>query len=293
MVRVALPELTAGVIALGRSANVVVRFAVGKPPLDLGPAAAAELERALAGEQEMHGDLARLPHPDGHKATHSSGQKNGKVWHLLAWALRNFPQADLYFKQDDDTIVDWRVTLPLLLEHLPSAGASDGVSGASLPPSRLYVGRLCPKALCCGGGRRCRLPAWAHCAAGHLYGLSGDIVRWIVEHARPTAGNEDLTVCGWVHDFTEEVGGGLSSGNHRARGLLDPRGLLYPPSHDDAWIHGVKTEAQYSQCLGDRLQGCAVADAFSVLGELQRFRLRAPSDWRSANAEVADAGRTA
>lgn len=238
MVRSSLPELSQGVSAGNRPANIVTRFAIGRPSLDLEPKRRDEVEALLQSEANSYGDLALLNVTDGRKIKHSTDQHHGKVWHLYDWAMQKFPHAQLIFKQDDDTIVDWRIALPKLLE--PGYPAPT----PSYPAQHLYVGRLCPWELCNPILKQMSLNQTQLCAAGELYGLSSDIVRWALATQKPQAGIEDILVCKWVHDFEKDQ-------------QVWSR-FLYPPRHDNAWIHPVKEAALYKKCVSDRDEGCSV-----------------------------------
>ncbi|CAE8622489.1 unnamed protein product [Polarella glacialis] len=190
----------------------------------------------------MQGDLALLNMTDG-------SCNDGKTWHTFEWALRHFPDADLFFKQDDDTIVDWRLALPRMLNRrlIP-------VTPAARPLRRLYVGTYAANYSCPSV-----MSGIAPCAAGALYGLSGDIVKWIVDNVVTAIGEwEDMETCRWVRRFE------LEHKEHRLRQQLpwrlDPRGLLEALTGQigGAWVHPVKEVDVYWKCILDRVNGCRI-----------------------------------
>lgn len=272
MIRKPLRELTRGVKVAGRSASLSVRFAVGKLDVATVPRLRPRIQALLAAEQDAHGDLAFLNMTDG-------SCNDGKTWYTFEWALRHFPDADVIFKQDDDTIVDWRLALPRMLDRV--------VPEAALRPlRRLYVGTLAAN-YSCPSVRDGRAP----CAAGALYGFSGDIAKWVVDNAVIRKGQwEDMESCLWARRFEAQhkqrfLAGPGSSPREPVPAFswrLDPRGLLealtgqiggacgfysqsgrftpvaLPGAKTAAWVHPVKQEELYLQCVEDREKGCRV-----------------------------------
>jgi len=241
-----------GVFALGRPARIVVRFAIGKPPAKMMPKLKPRLRALLAEELQHHGDLALLNMTDG-------SCNDGKSWYTFEWALRNYPAADIIFKHDDDTIVHWQLALPRMLRRV--------VKGRPpvRPLHRLYIGTLAANYSCPGvlDGRH-------PCAAGSLYGFSGDIVRWIIDNTKPAIELEDMEACAWARRFEREVL--IPSG----QGQLNPRGLLEALTGEigGAWVHPVKDRKLYLQCIEDREEGCYVLMfPNSNFPSLQHFRL--------------------
>lgn len=231
MIRKYLPEITMGVAAVGRDVEMVVRFAVGGPPQEMRPRLKPQLRAMLAAEQEYHRDLAVLNMTDG-------SCNDGKTWYTFEWAAKHFPEAELVFKLDDDTVVDWRVAMPQMLGRL--------FDGPPVEPlRRLYIGTLAAAYSCPGV-----LDGRAPCAAGALYGFSGDIVQWVAENAGPVQGLEDMEACAWARSFEREV---LQEGE-----VLDPRGLLEALRGEigGAWVHPVKDRQHYEKCYEDREHGC-------------------------------------
>ncbi|CAE7410742.1 unnamed protein product [Symbiodinium sp. CCMP2592] len=246
MVRKTLKELAVGVTA-GCPVAIHARFAVGLPP-------ARQMDQ-LQLEAETFGDLARLNMTDNFI---TAGQNSEKSFLSFAWAVQHFPDADLVFHQDGDTMVDWREAVPRMLRR---------VFGL-LPPARrdirrLYLGRLCERApshLLAGCPGAVEIEP---CGAGSLYGFSGDVVRWIVATQNPEVGHrmnyEDLHACRWARRFEEAHHG------------LDVCGLLRARDFQNAWIHPVKDSRAYMNCFYNRSHGCFAND----LG-LQRLHFRLP-----------------
>lgn len=144
---------------------------------------------------------------------------------------------DLYFKLDDDTIVNWRIALPRMLSPFVTA------QNLALPLKALYVGTRASNQSCSavrsGAGP---------CAVGALYGFSRDVIEWVLMHIKPAYGKEDMIACSWARAFERQ---------HKrldARGLLDAgAGLL-----DNAWVHPVKDDKLYRTCVSNWTHGCQV-----------------------------------
>lgn len=234
MIRETLEEITTGVVAAGRPARFTVRFAVGRPPKFMKPRLRPRLRALLVEEQRIFGDLALLNMTDG-------SCNDGKTWHTFEWAAREFPAADLVFKIDDDTVVDWRLALARILRRAVRERP------ATLPLRGLYVGTLAANYSCSSV-----LDGREPCAAGALYGFSMDIVRWIVEHEGPSEGYEDMEACLWARRFERAV---LTVG-----GRLKPWGLLEALRGQigGAWAHPVKDPELFETCYKDRERGCFV-----------------------------------
>eukprot|EP00439_Symbiodinium_sp_Y106_P012729 s4628_g1.t2 len=272
MVRKTLEELAVGVTA-GCPVDIHARFTVGLP-------SARQMDQ-LQLEAETFGDLARLNMTD----TFITAGCRMEIWSLpvkyldlsdrgisivtpcqnseksflsFAWAVQHFPNADLVFHQDGDTMVDWREAVPRMLRRIFGL----------LPPARrdirrLYLGRLCERApshLLAGCPGAVEIEP---CGAGSLYGFSGDVVRWIVATQNPEVGHrmnyEDLHACRWARRFEEAHHG------------LDVCGLLRARDFQNAWIHPVKDSRAYMNCFYNRSHGCFAND----LG-LQRLHFRLP-----------------
>lgn len=238
LIRLTLEELTRGVFVAGYEMQVVVRFAVGGPPIDASLEHHRYIEAMLAAEARTYGDIAFLSIRDGYGAAAHAGKNQV----LFQWAVRHFPDADLIFKQDDDTLVDWHNATARMLDR-----AFRGRRSFVLPLERLYLGRQCtPKE--CGSSLK-RWNFTKPCGAGTLYGLSGDVARWVVDNIPPMAmfepwAKEDMVACWWMDLFEEQ------------QGPLERHGLLQPPAYFDAWIHGLKAPSHYFQCYADRENGC-------------------------------------
>ncbi|CAJ1359129.1 unnamed protein product, partial [Effrenium voratum] len=116
----------------------------------------------------------------------TAGQNSEKTWRSFQWALQRYPDAQLIFHQDGDTVVDWRQALPRLLRAvLGPEVLSRPLEDEAL--QRLQLGRLCertPTHLLAGCPGAVELEP---CGAGSLYGFSVDVVRWIVATQRPEA----------------------------------------------------------------------------------------------------------
>lgn len=232
MIRKYTSEITTGVMVASSKVQVVVRFAVGGPPKPMMPRLKPKLRALLADEAQHFGDLAFLNMTDG-------SCNDGKTWYTLEWAARNFPHAQLVFKLDDDTVVDWRQALPRMLDRV-----LDGRS-LELPLRHLYVGTLAANYSCPGV-----LDGREPCAAGALYGLSMDIVQWVVRNAGPVEGLEDMETCAWVRQFERDT---LPAGER-----VSPRGLLEALTGDiaGAWVHPIKDRELFEKCYEDRANGC-------------------------------------
>lgn len=211
MVRRHWPTTASNVTALGREVEMVMRFAVGRAPGLPG-------QVGCQVESSQHGDMALLDVEDGVREFHSRAQHNGKIWHVFKWALTHFPKAELYFKQDDDNIVNWRVALPTMLKH-----ASQPVE--DLPLKRRYVGRVQMEA----PGKPCGM--------GELYGFSRDIVTFATTFFKPEERTEDVATCEWAY------------GAELFLGPVDKGGLLSWPAYENAWIHPVKEPEVYESCF--------------------------------------------
>ncbi|CAE7297872.1 unnamed protein product [Symbiodinium sp. KB8] len=106
MVRKTLEELAVGVTA-GCPVALHARFAVGLPP-------ARQMDQ-LQLEAQTFGDLAQLNMTDNFI---TAGQNSEKSFLSFAWAVQHFPNADLIFHQDGDTMVDWREAVPRMLRRI-------------------------------------------------------------------------------------------------------------------------------------------------------------------------------
>eukprot|EP00964_Phaeocystis_antarctica_P163687 scaffold140298_cov115-Phaeocystis_antarctica.AAC.1 len=99
---------TTGVIPCGgRELRVICRFALGAPH-------GAQRQARLFTEQTWHRDLALL------NMTEAPGlgrgrSYDGKAWRMLEWAVLNHPEAAVIFKQDADSLVDYRRAVPTFL----------------------------------------------------------------------------------------------------------------------------------------------------------------------------------
>jgi len=237
MVRDSLAELTSEVVVGGRPATITVYFAVGRPKQK-------SLRKKITRESEKHGDIAILDIRDGESPSDKT-DKNAKSWYQFVWAAQQHPDAHMVFKQDDDTVIDWRVALPRILGHLVKGRKRFKLKKLQ----RTYAGRLCPRNLCLYP----EPTSESLCGAGELYGFSIDLVRWIVENTRPEPGYEDMVSCSWMRRFEKLVG------------PVDTRGLLYGPAHENAWIHPVKSEDLYKECVGNRINGCAIGKRPTML----------------------------
>mmetsp|Transcript_2823 Transcript_2823/g.6605 ORF Transcript_2823/g.6605 Transcript_2823/m.6605 type:complete len:331 (+) Transcript_2823:52-1044(+) len=220
MVRRHWGEVAGNVTVIGHNVDIVMKFAVGKAA---DPIANMQCRR----EASKHGDMAILKVMDGRKKEHSSAQHYGKIWYLFKWALDNYPKADLYFKQDDDSIVNWRIALPLMLERVWRPPAK-------LPFERLYMGRL-------------QYEVGYPCGMGELYGFSKDIVTFGTAFTKPMEYTEDVFTCEWTRGMDQWI-----------EPKIDRGGLLSWPSYENAWIHPVKEQHVYEQCFKDGVQGCQV-----------------------------------
>jgi len=95
---------TTGVIPCGgHELRVICRFALGAPH-------GAQRQARLIAEQTWHRDLALL------NMTEAPGlgrgrSYDGKAWRTLEWAVLNHPEATVVFKQDADSLVDYRRAL--------------------------------------------------------------------------------------------------------------------------------------------------------------------------------------
>lgn len=220
LVRKHLPEATKDVRALGRDVELVTRFAVGKAQQMLGG-------MRCMWEAATYGDMAMLDVPDGIREAHSDGQHGGKIWFVFKWALDHFPEADLFFKQDDDSIVNWRIALPTMLDKVWKAPAK-------LPFERMYLGRL-------------QYEFDDPCGMGELYGFSKDIVMFGTQFTKPEVMTEDVFTCHWVQGMEMWIG----------ELAVDRGGLLKWPAYENAWIHPVKDKQVYEDCFKN-LAGCMV-----------------------------------
>mmetsp|Transcript_70370 Transcript_70370/g.205814 ORF Transcript_70370/g.205814 Transcript_70370/m.205814 type:complete len:325 (+) Transcript_70370:31-1005(+) len=213
-------ETSRDVTALGREVDLVMRFAVGKAPGLLG-------NLMCRAEAAAHGDMALLDVPDGIREEHSEMQHGGKIWYVFKWAVDNFPRADLYFKQDDDNIVNWRVALPTMLAH--------AWHPPKLPFERMYLGRL-------------QLEFGHPCGMGELYGFSKDVVMFGTTFTKPEVETEDVFTCNWVREMEKWIG----------EFQVDRGGLLSWPAYENAWVHPVKRKEVYHSCFNDLASGCLV-----------------------------------
>lgn len=217
MVRRHWPQAASNVSALGRDVDLVMRFAIGKAPDE-------EQQVACYEEARRRGDLALLNVSDGVRQLHSKAQHNGKIWFVFRWALTHFPKAELYFKQDDDNIVNWRVALPTMLAHSTTPN--------TLPLQRKYLGRIQMEA----PGKPCGM--------GELYGFSKDIVYLAAKYWKPQNRTEDVATCAWAYGMEQLVA------------PVDWGGLLSWPAYENAWIHPVKDVETYESCF--RESSCKV-----------------------------------
>jgi len=221
LVRKHWQEQARDVQLVGKPVDVVMRFAVGKAPKLPG-------NMLTAWESTTFGDMAILDVQDGVKEAHSEGQHGGKIWYLFKWALEQFPDADLYFKQDDDNIVNWRIALPTMLDHAWR-------KPHTLPLERVYMGRL-----------QFEEPG-IPCGMGELYGFSKDVVTYGTAFTKPEIMTEDVFTCNWVKGMELWIG----------EWAVDRGGLLSWPAYENAWIHPVKEKEVYESCF-QNLDGCVV-----------------------------------
>ena len=130
-IRSTLPALTntTGVIPCGgHELRVICRFALGAPH-------GAQRQARLFAEQTWHRDLALL------NMTEAPGlgrgrSYDGKAWRTLEWAVLNHPEATVVFKQDADSLVDYRRAVPTFLS-MASRVAFQGKRIPKERPSRL------------------------------------------------------------------------------------------------------------------------------------------------------------
>ena len=257
---------TTGVIPCGgRELRVICRFALGAPH-------GAQRQARLFTEQTWHRDLALL------NMTEAPGlgrgrSYDGKAWRMLEWAVLNHPEAAVIFKQDADSLVDYRRAVPTFLlmasrvafegkrdPHKSTAskpaslrtyaqrvqrGASEGGCAPLWRPHNAYMGHHCHRSWCTGPARISR------CASGSLYGMTSDVAQWVVSHAKPERGyDEDMIVCRYVNHYEQRTGHAVSR-----------EGIWLPSSDDVApFLHdsSLKNPEVYLRCAYDRLDGCRV-----------------------------------
>lgn len=217
-----------GMVPLGPrlQAGVEMRFAVGRNP---------QLDAQLAAEERMHSDLALLNMTEEVPKYHS-GNRNGKLWYTLEWAVRNRPRYQLICKQDHDALVDWRGTLPALIGK---ALRADG--GLHHKLQRLYVGWWCDPRFCP------HMRKLGRCAVGVVEGFSLDVAEWIISHRSvrdALTAPEDVAACTWADTYDAQ-----SAEPINRDGIIPFSG---------SWAHPLKGESQYLQCFYDR--GCTFED---------------------------------
>jgi len=249
-----LPELTNEVAVNGVPVQFVVRFAVGDQYPCNNETEQIQARNQLKLESTKHGDIAYLNITDGCKpGKYYTGRyesfipypyelsycDNGKSWHLFQWAQHHFPEASLVFKQDDDALVDWRITLPRLL-----ASASKNQSQDSRQLFRgLFLGSQHKVVTVADPTRTC--------AEGQVYGFSTDVLSWAGTHTSPRANAEDLEACNWADAFDK-----AHPQNPVNRHGIVP--LATACVDWQAWIHPLKTDDLLKRCFEDRVHGCTI-----------------------------------
>lgn len=191
----------------------------------------------LEAEEQTYGDIVRIEVAEGTKQA-----ARVKTWHVFNWTVLNCPEASLIFKQDYDTIVDWRVFLPRLFNITLNISSN---SDSSIPyPSKMSHIDPEPALLHLYLGRK---HFATPCGSGALYGFSRDIARWVVSNVQPLNGTyyEDLAVCSWVNQFEKD------NGHVNRNGLLKPEDFLR-----NASIHFIKSDTSYFACFENRYYGC-------------------------------------
>ena len=275
---------TTGVIPCGgHELRVICRFALGAPH-------GAQRQARLFAEQTWHRDLALL------NMTEAPGlgrgrSYDGKAWRTLEWAVLNHPEATVVFKQDADSLVDYRRAVPTFLS-MASRVAFQGKRIPKERPSRLspqryaaadvhaksgcapswrplnaYMGHHCHRSWCTGPAKV------SQCASGSLYGMTSDVARWVVSHAKPERGyDEDMIVCKYVNDYEQRTGHTVSR-----EGIWLPSSEVVAP-----FLHGssLKNPEVYLRCAYDHLDGCRVNSPghTSVVLNFQ-FSARTNSPW--------------
>ena len=237
-----------------------VQFAV--LPLENGTLATQAL---IADEQSEHGDLALLNGSvfDGHSSSR-------KYWLMLVWALRFRPHVRHILKQEHDAIVDWHRAVPHLI---PSANEQKA----------RYFGFYCDPIICFP------MKGLGRCAAGMTSGVSVEFAQWLTQtielegcdsiwgcgeddrfgrrwRMRPggpspapggvspwrDAGVEDTQLCRWAkaHDDLRRM--------QQSQLILDRRGI-YHGDNDTFWVHPIKKESEYMDCIANAAseKGCA------------------------------------
>ncbi|CAJ1387425.1 unnamed protein product, partial [Effrenium voratum] len=168
MVRATLQDL-AGPLDLGHAWRRVSSGAEVRPRFAVGAHAGSALRSRVEREAAEFGDMAILNMTDSFE---TAGQNSEKTWLSFQWALQRYPDAQLIFHQDGDTVVDWRQALPRLLRAvLGPEVLSRPLEEEAL--QRLQLGRLCertPTHLLAGCPGAVELEP---CGAGSLYGFSG------------------------------------------------------------------------------------------------------------------------
>eukprot|EP00929_Paragymnodinium_shiwhaense_P026925 TRINITY_DN15913_c0_g1_i1.p1 TRINITY_DN15913_c0_g1~~TRINITY_DN15913_c0_g1_i1.p1 ORF type:complete len:398 (-),score=29.13 TRINITY_DN15913_c0_g1_i1:522-1664(-) len=210
--------LTENVTHRGTPVNISFMFAVGTH---------ADVSRAMvAEEQRTFNDLAVFEDvPEG-----SFKKARRKSWRLFNYAATHCPEADLVVKQDIDTVVDWQYFLPQVLDRF-----CPGKKPCELPLRRLYLGRMH------------EYKTRGQCASGALYGVSGDVSRFIglkIE-ASSESRAEDLQMCDWVKKFERDTNQTISRS-----------GLMRRTTYQNVSIHYMKNVAEYVSCVEDAVRGC-------------------------------------
>ena len=291
-----------------------VRFTCMPPPMN-----SSSIIASLEAEQRAHDDLAMLTGPT---EINPSGRK---YWLMLAWALRFRPKVDVILKQESDVIVDWRRAVPAMLQQVATAEgrflvgrfcdpklcmpmrrmgrcAGGMVNGMSAGFARWLTSSVelegCDALAGCdatnsSSGARWRLRAGpqdgapagraaAAAAAGLPYPRRTENWRGVVV--------EDIQLCEWASAYDRTVRGAPQSQSL----LLDRRGIIYNES-DRFWVHRLKVESAYAQCMKEAVTpgGCARKDGAPWCARMGcvTLTLRLPRDHllRTAGA-AADSG---
>jgi len=257
-----IPELTNEVAVNGIPVQFVVRFGVGDEYPCYNETEQTQARNLLKLESENYGDIAYLNSTDGCKPDkklytgrystlirYSTGYPyelsycdNGKSWHLFQWARHHYPKASLVFKQDDDALVDWRITLPRLLASAKNQSHSTQLF------RRLFLGGQ-HKVVAAAEPTRT-------CAEGQVYGFSADVLSWAGTHTFPRDNSEDLEACNWADAFDKA----------HPQDPVNRHGIVPLATawlDWQAWIHPLKTADLLKRCFEDRVHGCTITGSLA------------------------------
>jgi hypothetical protein len=277
LIRLTFKEMFPNFCWRGHGVNLTVRFAVGSQYPSMAANVSGYLKDMLRQESETYGDMAFLDTFDGYmppynisdvyKGTHPLAYCDfGKSWHQFNWALLNFPDADLIFKQDDDAIVNWPGALSIFLnKSLGDEGEGEGsqndiktikkrIQNLYVSGQQHYLFKPNQKTdFWDDYGPEAEITRDGMCAQGALYGIGRPIVQWIVQNVKPAYNYEDMESCVWLNKYDAAQPPDQRS-NRKA--ILPKTTPNTWPRVNNALMHPIKGNILYWECYKNH--GCYV-----------------------------------